>query len=98
MLLTNAQSFLDKKGAIAPKKEFTHKFVEFVGSLIIASTFLESKTENPLCFNCGNHVTSVIAHTEQIVWQCNVCEEEGIISNWHGTLWDMSGKNGMSLS
>ncbi len=66
------------------------KAFEFVGSLIVSSTFSHTQTTNPLCFNCASHVTSIIAHTGQIVWQCNFCDEEGIITNWHKTVWDMT--------
>ncbi|MGH2722182.1 MAG: hypothetical protein ACRDJO_11380 [Actinomycetota bacterium] len=26
----------------------------------------------------------------QIAWRCPACSEEGVIRNWHGTMWDLS--------
>lgn len=97
MHVTDIRSFLNEKGALIENNSI-HTFTEFIGSLILASTLKEPNVLNPLCFHCGHHVTSVIAHTEQIVWQCNSCTEEGIIDRWHNTLWDMSNKEAMTLS
>ncbi|MES2206763.1 MAG: hypothetical protein V4525_08210 [Pseudomonadota bacterium] len=90
MLFTDIRHFLDTKGAIALKSKPDLKFAEFIGSLIAASTFSSTKTANSCCFICGSHVTSVVSHTEHIAWQCNSCNEEGVISNWQGTLWDLT--------
>ncbi len=97
MLRINLRDFLDEKGAIAPKHISNFKFVEFIGLLVAASTS-KLKRFNPSCFSCGSHITSVITYKKRmIVWQCNRCENEGIISHWHGTLWDMSNNHAFIL-
>lgn len=97
MRLTDVRHFLDTKGAIR-KEVPDFKFTEFIASLIWATTIKGTTAQNPLCFNCSSYVTSVVAHSGQIVWQCNCCTEEGIISNWQDTFWDMTDKTSINLS
>jgi len=93
MLRINLKDHLNKKGVLEPKSASIFNFIEFISLLVAASTSKHFKRFNPSCFSCGSHVTSIITLAERmIVWQCNRCEKEGIISHWHGTLWDMSNK------
>ena len=32
--------------------------------------------------------------TGQIYWQCQKCQDQGIITGWHGLIWDMSDEVG----
>jgi len=45
----------------------------------------------PTCFKCKKGaVEAGIAQDDAIVWTCLRCKTEGRISNWQGTLWDLS--------
>jgi hypothetical protein len=39
-------------------------------------------------------VWAELAQDDTIVWHCPRCRTEGRISNWQGTLWDLSDRPG----
>jgi hypothetical protein len=45
------------------------------------------------CFKCKKvEVLIARAQDDAIVWSCPRCNVEGRISNWQGTLWDLSNR------
>ena len=92
MYITDVNHFLDDKGAIAPIKGPAKAMAEFLASVIAyASDFDNTGVLATWCFKCKKStVESVIAQDDAIYWSCPRCKEEGRISNWQGTLWDLS--------
>ena len=40
---------------------------------------------------CNGEIFATDADNGEIDWSCSHCDEEGIISEWEGTLWDLTG-------
>jgi hypothetical protein len=54
----------------------------------------DSTSENlpaPRCFRCKKAVVeAIVAQDNAIAWVWPMCRIEGRISNWQGSLWDLS--------
>jgi len=92
MYITAANHFLDDKGAIAPLQGGARAMADFLASVIAyASDFGSTGVLAAKCFKCKKGaVESAIAQDDAIYWSCPRCKAEGRISNWQGTLWDLS--------
>ena len=92
MYITDVRHFLDDKGAIAPLKGPARAMADFLACVIAyASDFGNTGVLAARCFKCKKGtVESAIAQDEAIYWSYPRCKEEGRISNWQGTLWDLS--------
>jgi hypothetical protein len=92
MYITDVKHLLDDKGAIAPLKGPARAMADFLASVIAyASDFGNTGILAARCFKCKKStVESAIAPDDAIYWSCPGCKEEGRISNWQGTLWDLS--------
>lgn len=96
MRITNARHFLDEKGAIGPTEGPGLVLAQFLGVVIVAATQGEGDVPAiALCNHCGSEVHAATAGEDEIVWKCSGCDEEGVITNWTGTLWDMSSGTGV---
>ena len=90
MYITDATHFLDDKGAIGPKHGPGRKMADFLGSVIVAATLFTPGTPQPQCIACSGAVEAIVAASGVIHWKCSACAEEGLITNWRLTLWDMT--------
>ena len=92
MYITDARHFLDDKGAIAPLRGPAKAMADFhAGVIAYATDFDDSGVTLPRCFKCKKGtVEAALAQDDAIVWHCPRCQAEGRISNWRGTLWDLS--------
>ena len=92
MYITDLTHFLDESGAIAPIKGVARAMAQFVVEVVAHATD-ESDTSPaaPTCFKCKKGtVWAELAQDDAINWHCPLCQVEGRISNWQGTLWDLS--------
>ena len=92
MYITDARHFLDAKGAIAPLRGPAKAMVDFhAGVIAYATDFDDVGLMRPQCFKCKKGtVQGELAQDDAIIWHCPHCHAEGRISNWQGTLWDLS--------
>lgn len=92
MYITDAKHFLDDKGAIGPSKGAAKAMAEFhAAAIAYATDFDDTGVLAPKCFKCKKlAVEPMLAMDEAIYWSCPHCKAEGRISNWQGTLWDLS--------
>lgn len=92
MHITDLTHFLDKSGAIGPVKGPALAMAQFLVNVVAHAS--DAKGDNlaaPTCFKCKkNAVEAVRAHDDAIVWACPASRTEGRISNWKGSLWDLS--------
>lgn len=92
MYITDLTHFLDKSGAIGPVKGPALAMAQFHVDLVTHAT--SSKSENlpaPRCFKCKKAaVEASLAQDSAVVWACRLCRTEGRVSNWRGSLWDLS--------
>lgn len=92
MYITDARHFLDKKGAIAARRGPAKVMADFhAGVIACAADFEDTGVLTPTCFKCKKAgVRIALAQDDAILWSCPRCTAEGRISNWQGTLWDLS--------
>jgi len=92
MYITDARHFLDDTGAIAPLRGRAKAMADFhAGVIAYATDFHSVCVALPRCFKCKKGtVEAALAQDDAIVWYCPRCQAEGRISNWQGTLWDLS--------
>jgi hypothetical protein len=96
--ITDLTHFLTKEGAIAPMTGAARRLAYFLGSVVVDATSLECEREQGKSLKCrrrpgrkacpGEIETDLEPETDEIVWWCTACGENGTISNWKGTLWD----------
>jgi hypothetical protein len=99
MIITDAQHFLDDKGAIAALRGPARALAEFHADVIAYATdFDDSGVLKPRCFKCKKDtVNAGLAPDEAILWTCPRCNAEGRISNWQGILRDLSGRPSIAI-
>lgn len=90
MYITDATHFLDAKGAMGPKRGPGRKLAEFLGGVIVAPTLPTQDICRPACMKRSGTIETTVGASDEIQWQCSVCPEAGLISNWRRTLWDMT--------
>jgi hypothetical protein len=92
MYITDARHFLDDKCAIAPLRGPAQAMADFnAGVIAYATDFDDAGVTLPRCFKCKRGtVEAALTQDDAIVWHCPGCQAEGRISNWQGTLWDLS--------
>jgi len=94
MHITDLTHFLDKSGAIGPVKGPALTMAQFLVNVVAhASDATGNTLTAPTCFKCKKNVVEAVrAHDDAIVWACPACRTEGRISNWKGSLWDLSNR------
>ena len=92
MYITDLTHFLDGSGAIAPIKGAARAMAQFLVDVVAHATDeSDASLAAPTCFKCKKGAVEVaLAQDDAIVWHCPRCQAEGRISNWQGTLWDLS--------
>jgi hypothetical protein len=92
MYITDLTHFLDKSGAIGPLKGPARAMAQFHVDLVAhASNNTPPSLHAPKCFKCKKAaVNAGLAPDNAVVWACPSCRIEGRVSNWRGSLWDLS--------
>lgn len=96
MYITDLTHFLDEKGAIAPMPAPARRLAEFLGQVVAAATapVVAEDADSGMCrcHKCKKKgaVITEIAADDAIEWFCENCGQEGRISNWRRSFWDLS--------
>ena len=96
MYVIDLTHYLDSKGAIAPERGPARKMADFPTAVVARASDLDRPEDAPgrLCFKCRMRDQRVVetgmTEDDVVVWRCGACGTEGRISNWQGTLWDLS--------
>lgn len=91
--------YLDEHGAIVTAPAAAHRLGEHFAAIVGAVTYnpCEAATgstvrcrRRPGRRPCPGQIRGAITLDDQmnIVWECPCCGDNGLISNWHGTMWD----------
>ena len=98
MLITNLEHFLTPDGSIAPKDGPARLLADYLTKIVVAATASIQTQSSPIVVHCrkrpnrkpciGCIDTYIDPEMNQIIWWCPVCEEQGLISHWQGSLWD----------
>ena len=92
--------FLNEDGMIEPSEGPARRLAEHVVAIVSMASRPEITPPPEYRVRCRRRpgrkpCTGLIEvdldpETESIVWWCPVCRDNGYISNWKGTLWDLS--------
>ena len=103
--VTDISHFLDEEGEIISGPPRARKLAEYLTAIILMASFPEPDYPPEYLVRCRRRpnrkpcqkeiVGFVDPETDDIVWMCPVCGDRGLISNWRGTMWDMSGAEGV---
>lgn len=97
--VTDITHFLDEEGDIAGESAPAIRFAEYLVSIIslishpkpVPVELSVSCRRRPHRKPCKGQIEGHIApYTEDIVWWCPLCGDSGFITNWKGTIWDLS--------
>ena len=98
MLITNLEHFLAPDGSIGPKDGPVFRLADYLTKIVVAETASLQTQSGTMVVRCrrrpnrkpctGVIQTDIDPVTHQIIWWCPVCEEQGLISHWQGSLWD----------
>ena len=97
-MITNIQHFLDENGEIPTLTPEAEELLNFLGKVVEAATidygrplsFADTKCRKPN-HECSSNEIEVWVDPEsnQIGWECLECGDDGFISDWEQTKWDM---------
>ena len=97
--ITDITHYLDDSGNIVPDYGSVFRFAEYLVSII---SLITHPAPVPVSFDvpcrrrpnrkpCNGFIEGVAdPDTDAIVWWCPECGDHGFISNWQGTIWDLS--------
>jgi hypothetical protein len=91
--------FLDERGAIVASPAEARCLAEHFAAIVAATTSApcQAATGSPVrCRRrprrkpCPEAIRAAITLDDRmdVVWDCPSCGDNGVISNWHGTIWD----------
>ena len=96
--ITDLTHFLTPQGAIAPPAGPAWRFAERLTRLVAAATAPPGAEARPSPVPCwrrpgrqrcpGFIATALDPMTDEVVWWCPVCGQQGRIYHWQGSLWD----------
>lgn len=103
--IVDLNHFLDEEGAIAPPKGPGRRLAEHIVSIVSMTSQPEIIPSPEYQVRCRRRpgrkpCTGLIEvdldpETEDIVWWCPICRDNGYIRNWKGTMWDLSNSDGV---
>ena len=98
--VVSLKHFLDEDGAIAPTKGPARKLAEHIVAIVAMASRPDIIPLPEYQVRCRRRpgrkpCTGLIEadfnpDDERIVWWCTACDDNGYISNWKGSMWDLS--------
>jgi hypothetical protein len=98
--VTDITHFLDEKGEIIAEPIEARKIAEYFAAIIVMASYPDPEyppeyrvlcRRRPNRKPCNEEIIGFVdPETDDIYWKCPKCEDRGLISNWQGTIWDMS--------
>ena len=101
MYIIDLNNLLDEEGDLDPDSGPEDEFVEYLTAIVAMVSYPAPEPPSEYKVRCqrrdsdgnqcpGQVIGEIVPESEDIVWCCPVCEDKGLISNWRGTLWDLS--------
>jgi hypothetical protein len=98
--VTDITHFLDENGDMITEPRQARKLGEYLAAIIVMASFIEPEHPEKYQVFCrrrpnrnpclGEIAGYIDPETDDIFWKCPKCGDRGLISNWQGTIWDMS--------
>ena len=100
--ITDITHFLDEQGEMIKEPFEAREMAEYFAAIIVMATYPEPEYPTEYKISCRRGppcleeiIAGVDPETDEIFWKCLKCGECGLISNWQGTIWDMSEIDGV---
>jgi hypothetical protein len=100
MWVTDMTHFLDAEGNV-PHELCSRQLIRYLGAIVAAVTTGPAQSspevnikcrKRPGRKSCGGRIRADFeAGTTNIIWQCPICGDGGLIHHWQGTPWDNGG-------
>ena len=97
---TDITHFLDENGDMIKEPSQARKLGEYLAAIIAMASYPDPEYPPEYKVSCRRRpnrkpcLTEIAAwldpDNDDVVWICPVCQDKGLISNWRGTMWDMS--------
>ena len=98
--ITDLTHFLDESGHIEPEKGPARRIAEYLTSIVAMVSLPELVIPQEYKVRCrrrpgrrpcvGCIEVDLDPETEDVMWWCPTCGDNGYIRNWKGTMWDLS--------
>ncbi|UFS71162.1 hypothetical protein LPW11_02970 [Geomonas sp. RF6] len=98
--LTDMTHFIDEDGELISEPYHAKRLGEYIASIVLMVSYPTAEIppeyrvvcrRRPKQQSCGEEIAGFVdPDTEKIVWVCPRCGDRGFISNWRGTVWDLS--------
>jgi hypothetical protein len=97
-MITDLRHFLKDDGRQPKMPNSARTLAEFCGRIVKAVTTCRGDglatgvrcRKRPNRRKCPGEIIAFMDEQESISWTCPVCEDNGVISGWKGTIWDWS--------
>lgn len=88
---TDLKHILDGKGKIVAKQGAAFAMSDFLAKMVYLATIKLSVDIKYKCFKCNaKNASHEINQDDNVAWVCNDCKVSGVITNWRGSIWDMT--------
>ena len=96
--ITDLRHFVNEDGSLANMPNRARALAEYFGRIVKGVTTRQKDAlatgvrcrKRPKRRRCPGEIIAFIDEQEAISWSCPVCEDNGVISGWKGTIWDWS--------
>jgi hypothetical protein len=98
--ISDITHFLDDHGNLIEEPKEARVLADYFAAIIVMASYPEpdyppeyrvSCRRRPQRKPCREEIVGFIdPETDDVVWMCPKCNDRGFISNWQGTIWDMS--------
>lgn len=98
--VVDMRDYLDESGGIVGLPTPARRLADHFGAIVVAmsdrTTGKVVRTHvkcrrRPGRRPCAGFLEAVIEHELRMIWECPVCGDNGAISGWQGTPWDLRG-------
>ena len=98
--ISDITHFLGDNGDLIVEPKEARALADYFASIIVMASHPEHEyppeyrvlcRRRPQRKPCREEIVGFIdPETDNVVWMCPKCNDRGLISNWQGTIWDMS--------
>jgi len=96
--IADLRHFVNEDGNLANMPNRALTLAEYCGHIVKGVTTRQKDAlatgvrcrRRPGRRKCPGEIIAFIDEQEAISWSCPVCEDNGVISGWKGTIWDWS--------
>jgi hypothetical protein len=98
--ITDLTDFLDEAGDIISGPTKVKTFAEYFSAIVFMVSYPDTDYPAEYSVKCrrrpkrkpclGEVFGFINPEADDIMWMCPKCHDRGIISNWRGTMWDLS--------